>query len=62
MTILQINSDVNSGSIGRILENIGQIAISSGHESMIAYGRGHGLSKSKLIKIGTLLYGKLHGL
>ena len=37
--LLQINSVVNSGSTGRIAEEIGQIAIAAGWESYIAYGR-----------------------
>ncbi len=37
--LLQINSVVNSGSTGRIAEEIGQTAIAAGWESYIAYGR-----------------------
>ena len=38
-TLLQINSVVNSGSTGRIAEEIGQTAIEAGWRSVIAYGR-----------------------
>lgn len=51
--LLQINSVVNTGSTGRIAEQLGQLAISQGWESYIAYGREAKESKSKLIKIGT---------
>ena len=41
MRILQINSTVNTGSTGRIAEEIGQVLMAHGHESFIAYGRGN---------------------
>ena len=53
MRILQINTTVNSGSTGRIAEDIGKVLMANGHESYIAYGRGNQKSQSKLIKIGT---------
>lgn len=62
MRILQINTAVNSGSTGRIAEDIGQLLINNGHESYIAFGRGNRPSKSKLIKIGSLLEVYFHGL
>ena len=37
--ILQLNTTVNTGSTGRIAEEIGRTAISNGMESYIAYGR-----------------------
>ncbi|PKP41354.1 MAG: glycosyl transferase [Bacteroidetes bacterium HGW-Bacteroidetes-10] len=52
-TLLQINIVVNSGSTGRIAEDIGKSAINNGWTSYIAYGRGAGKSQSNLIKIGT---------
>ena len=55
MKVLQINTTVNSGSTGRIAEDIGKTLISKGHESYIAYGRGNQNSVSKLIKIGNKL-------
>ncbi|CEA15276.1 group 1 glycosyl transferase [Fermentimonas caenicola] len=61
-TLLQINSVVNSGSTGRIAEEIGQTAIAAGWESYIAYGRNERPSSSKLIKIGNNNDIKLHGL
>lgn len=59
--ILQINSVVNSGSTGRIAEEIGQTAISCGWESFIAYGRNERPSVSKLIKIGSEKDIRWHG-
>jgi putative colanic acid biosynthesis glycosyltransferase len=61
-TLLQINSVVNSGSTGRIAEEIGQTAIAAGWESYIAYGRNERPSSSKLIRIGSDKDVKLHGL
>lgn len=54
-TLLQINVDVNSGSVGRITEQIGEMAISLGWDSYIAYARDYQTSKSKGIKIGNIL-------
>lgn len=62
MKLLQINSIVNSGSTGRIAEDIGNVAINSGHESFIAYGRGNRPSSSQLIRIGKQLDVYWHGL
>jgi glycosyltransferase involved in cell wall biosynthesis len=53
MRILQINASVNSGSTGRIAEDIGKVMLANGHESFIAYGRGNRRSDSQLIKIGS---------
>lgn len=62
MIILQINVVVNSGSTGRIAEEIGQTAINAGWESYIAYGREKGrLSQSHKIRIGTDWDIKMHG-
>ena len=60
--VLQINTVVNSGSTGRIIEEIGQMAIASGWESYIAYGRNKRPSTSKLIRIGNDKDIMLHGL
>ena len=49
--LLQINSVVNTGSTGRIAEQLGVLAISQGWESYIAYGREARGSQSRLIKI-----------
>lgn len=62
MKILQINTTVNSGSTGRITEDISRILIENGHESYIAYGRGNPSSKSSLIKIGNKWDVYTHGL
>jgi putative colanic acid biosynthesis glycosyltransferase len=60
LKILQINTTVNSGSTGRIAEDIGKILISAGHESHFAFGRGNQKSVSNLIKIGSKLDFYLH--
>jgi glycosyltransferase involved in cell wall biosynthesis len=61
MNILQINSVVNSGSTGRIAEEIGKVLLEHGHESYIAYGRNQQPSQSQLIKIGNQNDIYLHG-
>lgn len=61
-TLLQINSVVNSGSTGRIAEDIGRIAMGKGWKSYIAYARNERPSQSQLIKIGGDWDIKLHGL
>lgn len=62
MKILQINTNVNSGSTGRIAEDIGKLLIKNGHESYIAYGRGSRPSESELLKIGNDFDIYAHGL
>lgn len=62
MRILQINTVVNSGSTGRIAEDIGITLMENGHESYIAYGRGDRPSQSELIKIGSQLDVYQHGI
>ena len=53
MKVVQINTIVNSGSTGRITEDIGTVLLANGHQSFIAFGRGNRPSKSQLIKIGS---------
>lgn len=53
--VLQINSVLNTGSTGRIVEQIGKFALSQAWESYIAYGRSSNLSVSNTIKIGSRL-------
>ena len=53
--IVQINSVLNSGSTGRIAEQIGKLAISRGHDSLIAYGRKAQESASRTYHIGSAL-------
>lgn len=62
-TLLQINVSINSGSTGRIAEEIGQKAIELGWKSYIAYGRSSQSSKSIPIKVGSkigILFHLLH--
>ena len=60
--LLQINATVNSGSTGKIAEQIGQYAIKHGWESYIAYARKANKSSSHLIKIGNKSNIILHGI
>lgn len=52
-TLFQISIEVNSGSVGRIAEQIGQTALKHGWKSYITYARNHLPSKSQTIKIGA---------
>lgn len=61
MRILQINTEANAGSVGKIAEEIGKSLLANGDESYIAYGREARSSKSILIKIGNNLNPYLHG-
>ena len=58
--VLQINSVVNTGSTGRIAEDIGLLLMDNNWESIIAFGRYGNSSKSKLIKIGNKLDNYVH--
>lgn len=60
--LLQINVTVNTGSTGRIAEEIGQRAIASGFDSYIACGRTARKSQSNIIKIGSKWDIRWHGL
>ncbi len=55
MKLVQINSVVNTGSTGRIAEEIGEKAMQSNWDSYIAYGRYGNESHSCVIKIGKSL-------
>ncbi len=59
--LLQINTVVNSGSVGRIAEDTGKWVQQNGWESYIAYGRNERESSSRLIRIGSDWEVKLHG-
>ena len=60
--LLLINVSANSGSTGRIAEEIGQTAISRGYDSYFGYGRIGRESKSSLIRIGNDWVVRWHGL
>lgn len=58
--VLQINTTVNSGSTGRIAEEIGKMLLNQGHISYIVFGREERHSESIKIKIGNRLGQALH--
>ena len=60
--LLQIADSVNSGSVGRIANQIGETIMKHGWESYIAYARVCNPSKSKTIKIGNRLGLYWHGI
>jgi putative colanic acid biosynthesis glycosyltransferase len=51
--LLQISIEVNSGSVGRIAEQIGEIVLQNGWESYITFARRNNPSKSNTIRIGS---------
>lgn len=61
MKIFQINTTLNSGSTGRISEEIGKAAIDSGNQSYIAAAYTKRPSESNIIKIGSEFDRQLHG-
>ena len=61
-TLIQINTCLNSGSTGRIAEEIGQIVMNAGWTSFIAYARESNQSQSHVIKIGNERSVIWHGL
>lgn len=60
--ILQISSELNVGSVGRVSEQIGELILAEGWDSHIAYGREAKESKSVAYKIGTYKDLIVHGL
>ncbi|OAZ03092.1 glycosyltransferase [Flavobacterium succinicans] len=61
-TLLQISIEVNSGSVGRIAEQIGETILENGWSSYITYARNNNPSKSEVIKIGNKFDLYRHGL
>lgn len=62
MKLLLLNATANTGSTGRIAEEIGLLAQQSGYEVRFAYGRKAVNSKLPLIKIGNKWDMRWHGL
>lgn len=62
MKLLQVSIEVNSGSVGRIAEQIGQTVLENGWESYITYARNNNPSQSEVIKIGNKLDVYMHGI
>ncbi|WP_299435377.1 glycosyltransferase [uncultured Maribacter sp.] len=58
--LLQINTEINYASTGRIAEEIGFLAQKEGWESYVAFGRKKRSSSSKTIYIGNLFETYLH--
>ena len=53
--LFQINVTANSGSTGKIAEQINQVAQSQGWKTYLAYGRNMQLCKSELVHVGNSL-------
>lgn len=62
MKVLQINSVINSGSTGKIAEQIGILLQNIGYESYIAYGRNLKSSRSETYRIGSTIQIAINGL
>lgn len=60
MKILQINTTVNTGSTGRIVEQIARHCLQRGHEVHIAYGRRAQTSEAQLFRVGAKWDQALH--
>ncbi|MDX6182207.1 glycosyltransferase [Flavobacterium sp. Fl-77] len=60
--LLQISIEVNSGSVGKIAEQIGETVLEEGWLSYITYARNINPSKSEVIKIGNKFDLYEHGL
>ncbi len=60
--LLLINTSINTGSTGRIAEEIGRLAANNGFDSYIAYGRVNNHSELKTIRIGCDWDFKMHAL
>jgi glycosyltransferase involved in cell wall biosynthesis len=61
MKLLQLNTTVNSGSTGRIAEDIGLTIMAAGHLSYIAAGIANRPSQSRVMPIGSKWDRNLHG-
>ena len=61
MKLVQINSGANTGSTGRIAEQIGATALRRGYSSSIAYGRHAQPGASDHYRVGGLVNTLLHG-
>ena len=61
-TLLQINVVANSGSTGRITEEIGRLALARGWRSVVAYGRWANESRSELLRVGSRAEVVCHGM
>ena len=59
--LLQINITANWGSHGKIAEGIGNVVMSHGWESHLAYGRWSNPSSSQLYHIGSMMDERIHG-
>ncbi len=53
-TVLQINTVLNRGSVGKIMQGIGDVLIANGWNSYVAYAYDGGECRSEQIRIGTL--------
>lgn len=60
--LLEINVSANTGSTGRIAEEIGRLATDNDFDSYIAYGRVNNQSQLKTIRIGCDWDFKMHAL
>ncbi len=61
-TLLQINTVINSGSTGRIAEQLGELVMANGWNSYIAFGRSPRPSASRTIRVGGRCAVYAHGL
>lgn len=60
MKVLQVHTTINKGSIGHIVNDLGDQLLTGGHQSFIAFGRGAPGGASTLIRIGNHLHTGWH--
>lgn len=60
--LLEINVSANTGSTGRIAEEIGRLAVDNGFDCYLAYGRVNNQSRLKTIRVGNDLDFYIHAL
>ena len=62
MKILELTTNISEGSVARIVKDLYDVIKDSGHECIIAYGRGICSNKYNCIKIGNKLDVYVHAL
>lgn len=62
MVVVQINTSINTGSTGRIAEEIAAVAAAQGYTCYGVYGRVSNESKMKTLRVGTDCSVKIYGL
>jgi len=62
MKVLQVNCVYKKGSTGSIVLSIHNGLKQNGHESVVCYGRGSGVSEKDIYKTSSEIEAKIHAL